>query len=161
MSVIDLIALAILAYNVLRGLASGWARSAFGLLAIATASALSWQHPEWGRPLVDPFFSPGSLAWGILQPIAIWAAAFLGINGAGILLKAILHKTGLGQVDRIGGAAMGFVSGILILAIPLLFLTQMPLLREIQPLQEILRQSLVVKAMTPILSALQTASSSL
>jgi membrane protein DedA with SNARE-associated domain len=45
--------LAILAYNVLRGLASGWARSAFGLLAISTASALSWQHPEWGRPLVD------------------------------------------------------------------------------------------------------------
>ncbi|MBU6430422.1 MAG: hypothetical protein KGR26_15505, partial [Cyanobacteria bacterium REEB65] len=45
--------------------------------------------------------------------------------------------------------------GAVLLAIPLLLIAQLPLLQEVRPLQQALRRSYVVTALSPIISALQ------
>lgn len=155
MSGLDLIALGVLAYNTLRGLTAGLVRTACGLAAIAAASVVATRHPEWGKPLVDPFFEPGSLVSGLMQPAAIWMATFLTVNGAGILLRMAVHKTFLKHVDRLGGAAFGLAAGVILLAAPLVVMEGLPLLKEVGPLQAELEKSIVVMALSPLTRALE------
>lgn len=155
MSVLDLIALAILAYNTLRGLASGLIRTAFGLSAVTCATAVSWQHPEWGRAIVDRFLAPGTLSHGFGQPLTVWLLTFIGVNLTGILLRFSIQKTVLAQVDRIGGAVFGFASGAILLFAPILAISQLTVLRENQVIARSLSESLTVTALSPFISALQ------
>ncbi|MBI6546033.1 MAG: CvpA family protein [Cyanobacteria bacterium NC_groundwater_1444_Ag_S-0.65um_54_12] len=151
MSALDLAALAILGYNTLRGLASGLVRTSLGLGAIILASVLSWQHSDWAIPFVGLFTAPGSLARGVLPVVITWMGIFLLLNGLGLLLRSILHKTPLVALDRVGGALIGLVAGTLMLAMPLLVIRKLPLLQEIRPLQEILQHSLVASLLDPLL----------
>ena len=150
MSVLDAVALGILSYNTLRGLASGLVRTACGLAAVVVASYVAIRHPEWGKPVIDPFFEAGSLVSGLMQPAAIWVVTFLTFNGVGILLRMVLHKTFLKHIDQIGGAAFGFVSGAVILLVPILVVSQLPLLRDVRPLQAELEKSLFVTTLRPL-----------
>jgi uncharacterized membrane protein required for colicin V production len=154
MSGIDLIALAILAYNTLRGLASGLVRTACGLAAIIVASVVAVQHPEWGKPLVDTFLESGSLLSGLMQPAAIWLVTFLTVNGVGILARLAIRRTFLKHVDQIGGAAFGFAAGTLLLLVPLVVISQLPLLADVKFLRQELDRSLVVAALQPALRAI-------
>lgn len=155
MSGLDLIALGVLVYNTLRGLATGLVRTACGLAAIAAASVVAVQHPEWGRPLVEPFFEPGGLVSGLMQPAAIWMATFLTVNGAGVLLRMVVHKTFLKHVDQLGGAAFGLAAGVILLAAPLVVINSLPLLKDIKPLQAELSKSIVVMALNPVTKVLE------
>lgn len=154
MSIFDLVALAIVGYNTLRGLASGLVRTAFGLAALVVGSLLAWKHPEWGRPLVGLVVPPSSLWWGFLQPVVVWAAAFVLVNAVGIGLRMLLDKTPLKAIDRIGGAAFGFAAGTVMVMAPLAMMTQLPLLQQVRPLQAFLRHSVVASALAPVVSAL-------
>ncbi len=155
MSGIDLIALGVLLYNTLRGLATGLVRTACGLAAIAAATVVATGHPDWGRPLVDPFFEPGTLMSGLMQPAAIWMATFMTINGLGVLLRMVLHKTFLKHVDQLGGAAFGLAAGVILLAAPLVVINRLPLLKDIKPLQAELDKSIVAAALHPVTRVLE------
>ncbi|MBM3268624.1 MAG: CvpA family protein [Candidatus Sericytochromatia bacterium] len=154
MSGLDAVAVAVLGYNCLRGLASGLVRTACGLAAVVVASVVAIYNPTWGRPLVDPFFEPGSLVSGIMQPVAIWAVTFFTINGLGILARMAIRKTFLRHVDQIGGAAFGFVAGAIILIVPIVTVSQLPLLKDVRPIQAELDRSLFVSALRPLAEAL-------
>jgi len=155
MSVLDGFAVAVLAYNTLRGLASGLVRTACGLAAVVAASVVAIEHPEWGKPLCDPFLEPGSLISGVMQPAAIWLTTFLTVNGLGILLRMVLQKSFLKHVDQLGGAAFGFVSGSLLFAVPLIVLAQQPLLKDVKPFQAEFEKSIFMIAIRPIADFLQ------
>ncbi len=154
MSFLDLIALAIVGYNTLRGLASGLVRTAFGLAAVTVASLLAWKQPDWARPLVGLIMRPSSIWWGPLQPMVVWAVTFALVNAVGIGLRMILDQTPLKAIDRIGGAAFGFAAGAVIVTIPLVVMTQLPLLQQVRPLQSVLRNSMVASALSPVVEAL-------
>jgi uncharacterized membrane protein required for colicin V production len=155
MSGLDAVAVAVLAYNCLRGLASGLVRTVCGLAAVFVASVVAIYHPTWGLPLVAPFFEAGSLMSGVMQPVAIWVVTFLTINGLGILLRMAVQKTFLKHIDQVGGAAFGFVSGAIILIVPIVTVSQLPLLEDIKPLQDALDSSIFVSALRPVANALQ------
>ncbi len=154
MSVFDLIALAILAFNTLRGLARGLVRTSFGLAAVSVASFLAWDHPEWGRPIASAVVKPGSPWWNLVAPFAVWVITFVALNAIGAALRMALDQTPLRALDRLGGAAFGLATGIVIVAIPLLLVARLPLLRQVKPLQTALHRSLVATALAPVVRVL-------
>ncbi len=80
--------------------------------------------------------------------------AFVALNAIGIGLRMALDQTPFRAVDRIGGAAFGLATGIVIVAIPLLLVARLPLLRQVEPLQKAIHHSLVATALAPVVHVL-------
>jgi membrane protein required for colicin V production len=116
---VDAAALAILAIAVLRGLGLGLVREAFSVGSIAVAYTAvvlytdrvsAWIERESGGE-VGPLVAP----W--LAGTAIVALGIAGTSLLGRLGKRGARLAGLGWIDRVGGAALGSVEGMLVVGI--------------------------------------------
>ena len=145
---IDLVALAVLGYNLLRGVTSGLIRTLTSFLAVAAGGFLAWWRPDLFHGLLAPLGFP-PIATSALSPMATWLVVFLAINGAGIALKAVVSHTPLVWVDRAGGALLGLVTGLVIILTPLLVVSSIPLLQHIPAVQAQLEGSWVARVVTP------------
>lgn len=145
---IDLVALAVLAYNLLRGVTSGLIRTLMSFLAVGAGGFLAWWRPDLFQGLLAPLGFP-PIATSALSPMATWLVVFLAINGTGIALKAVVNHTPLVWVDRAGGALLGLVTGLVIILTPLLVVSSIPLLQHIPAVQAQLEHSWVARVVTP------------
>lgn len=153
---VDIVAGIVLAYNALQGLTTGLVRSFLGSVAIAAASYLAWQHSEWGGVLIDWWLPPQALPAILAKPLAVWVVAFFAINTLGVLLRVAISFTPLVIVDRVGGAVMGALNGVMILVLPLLLIASFPLLQQIPGLQGILAHSISAQLLAPLAQLLGT-----
>ncbi|MGE5708111.1 MAG: CvpA family protein [Bacteroidota bacterium] len=146
---LDGFALLVVGYNVFRGMGSGLIRSLASFLAIALASVLAWQNHAWGDVLVGMVPLHPVVA-ELARPFVVWVIAFLPINFMGIVLSRLISFTPLALLDKIGGAALGFLGGMIFVVLPLLLVSAFPLLQQLPPVQAALAHSLVAQALAPL-----------
>ncbi len=122
--IVDVIALAVLAIAVLRGLWIGLVREVFSIAALAAAifafralrepvAAMIAERTPW-----DPLIAT-AVAGGI---VVIGALFFVTIAGA--VVRRLVGAAGLGAIDRIGGAVVGACEGALVVGLALLAVTE-------------------------------------
>jgi membrane protein required for colicin V production len=116
---VDAAALVILAIAALRGLGLGLVREAFSLSSIVVAYVAvvlytdrvsAWIQRETGGEV-------GALVAPWLAGTAIAALGVAGTSLLGRLGKRGARLAGLGWIDRVGGAALGSVEGLLVVGI--------------------------------------------
>jgi membrane protein required for colicin V production len=137
LSTFDLVALAIVALAVLRGLWIGVVREAFSLAALAAAclAVRLWLVPAeaWVQAHVPVATSP--LAARVAAGALLAIGALLAVVLVGRIVRRGVHAVGLGFLDRLGGGVLGGAEGGLAVALLLVLLTGAlgrghPLLRE-------------------------------
>jgi len=122
--IVDVIALAVLAIAVLRGLWIGLVREVFSIAALAAAifafralrepvAAMIAERTPW-----DPLVATAA-AGGV---VVIGALLFVTISGA--IVRRLVGAAGLGAIDRIGGAVIGAGEGALVVGLALLAVTE-------------------------------------
>ncbi|MBO9540439.1 CvpA family protein [bacterium] len=151
----DVFGVLILSYNVLRGLTTGLIRTSVGAIAVVIATYAAWQHQGLVAPFVDAFVPP---TWSLAlfaRPVLTWVLAFIAVNVFGSLLRLTMRLRPLVVADRIGGAVFGLMTGVVVLATPLVLLAHFPLLQQIPQLQEAIAHSVIAGAIKPLLTAVQ------
>jgi membrane protein required for colicin V production len=115
--IVDLIAVAVLAMAVLRGLWIGLVREAFSLAALATAVFAVRRFAEpiaaelTTRYHLNPLVGTAAAGGGVA------VAAIVLVALAGRLVRRALDLAGLGLADRVGGAVLGAAEGALFVAL--------------------------------------------
>lgn len=154
LSAIDIVGLLILAYNLLRGLATGLIRTGIGAIAVLIATYMAWQHQAWGGPVVDALVPADWPMASALRPLLVWIASFLAINILGVLMRLGVRYTPLILADRLLGGAFGLLIGAGVLLLPMLFVAHFPLLQQIPAIQEALKSSMLATWLSPALQFL-------
>lgn len=149
-TLLDVFGVLILAYNVLRGLTTGLIRTSVGAIAVVVATFSAWQYQELAAPLVDPWVPPSFPLAFLLRPLVVWLVAFLAISGLGRLLRWAVRLTPLVLADRIGGAVFGLVTGVVVLAVPMILVANFPLLQQIPFVQDALAHSALAGMLAPV-----------
>lgn len=152
-NVIDLAAVLVLAYNVVRGLSTGLVRSGVNLLGMVLATAAMVHLPPWAAAWADAVPLPGVLA-ELVRPTMVWILVFVAVSSAGMALRALLRSGPLVILDRVGGALLGLGVGGVLLVMPLLMLSGLPLLQQVPQIQGALAGSFVATSLTPVVSKL-------
>ena len=122
MSVADWIILAFLAFSVIGAAIEGFFHEAFHLAGLVVGYLLAaWQYPrlaEWFAPhLKSPWI--GEIAAFLI----IFFAVLIASGFAGRTARWVMKKAGLNTIDRILGAVLGLLKGVLVVAIVLTALT--------------------------------------
>ncbi|HKB98827.1 MAG TPA: CvpA family protein [Terriglobales bacterium] len=122
MSLADWIILGFLAFSVAAAAIEGFFHEAFGLAGLVVGYLLAaWQYhrlAEWFAPHVkSPWF--GEIA-GFLT---IFFAVLIVAGLAGRIARWTMKKAGLSAIDRILGAVLGLLRGVLVVAIVLTAMT--------------------------------------
>lgn len=116
-----MVALAVLALAVVRGLWIGVIREAFSLVGLATACVAVRFGTEPAAVWLDEIL-PGldPLAVRIAAGIGVAVLGWLAVRLAGALLRRGVHAVGLGFLDRLAGGILGAAEGALVLGLGLL-----------------------------------------
>ncbi len=153
---LDWLIIAIVGYNVVTGLFSGFLRSLINLVALILAYLLT---PVLKGPISAIVGATFQLPEALALPLGTfltWTLIFVVISAVGMIASKVVNMTPLALVDRAGGAAFGlFVSALLIL-LPLAAIQSLPFLQQVPPLQQTLKSSMMVSALQPATSFVQT-----
>src|SRR5258708_35581393 len=122
MSIADWIILGFLALSVTAAAIEGFFHEAFGLAGLVVGYLLAaWQYhrlADWFAPhLKSPWF--GEIAGFLIIFFAVLIVAGL----AGRIARWAMKKAGLSMIDRILGAVIGLLKGVLVVAIVLTAMT--------------------------------------
>ena len=122
MSIADWIILAFLAFSVTAAAIEGFFHEAFMLAGLVVGYLLAaWQYhrlADWFAPhLKSPWF--GEIAGFLIIFFAVLIVAGLG----GRIARWAMKEAGLSTIDRIMGAALGLLKGVLVVAIVLTAMT--------------------------------------
>ena len=115
MNPLDWIIAITLAVSTVTAFMSGLVRSLFSLAGLFVGVLVAaWYAPrlaEYFRGDINPFALARAVAFVLILIVVYVAAALLGR-----LLRGAFKAVGLGFLDRLGGAAFGFIRGTLLLA---------------------------------------------
>jgi membrane protein required for colicin V production len=111
LTLVDWVIVVVLAAAVLAGLARGFFRSAFSLAGLIVGLTLAawnyWRIAAILKPMIHSAEVADAVGFLIIALLVMAAAAILGS-----LLAKFFEKVGLGCLDRLAGAAFGFVEGL-------------------------------------------------
>jgi membrane protein required for colicin V production len=119
MAWVDLVIVLIIALSVLGGLQQGFFRSVCSLGGLLLGLAMA----AWNYARVAALLMPILRLEPVANAIAflLIALVVMGIAGMiGNVLARALHRIGLGCLDRIAGAAFGFLQGVLLVTLCIL-----------------------------------------
>lgn len=139
MNALDIILLVILAVSVIAGLRSGFTRAAFGLVAAFLGVLLGFWFYEtpagWVKGVVGSEMIADLFGFLIVFLLVMVAGGILGRIAA-----TAFKVVGLGPVDRLAGAAFGFVRGVFaVAALVAVLVSAMP-----RPVPSFMRSSAVL-----------------
>lgn len=119
MTTVDWIIVVLLAGSALVGLLQGFVRSVFTAAGIVGGLILaSWNYQGIGRPLTGPLHD-SQLANAIGFLVITGGVMIVGAL-LGSFFSRLLHKMGLGCIDRIVGAVFGLVQGFIVVTVAIL-----------------------------------------
>ncbi|MFO7286003.1 MAG: CvpA family protein [Gammaproteobacteria bacterium] len=98
------------------GLWRGFVKEAFSLVTWLVAILCAWKFSWVVEPMLGEWIAqPGLKLW--TARVAVLVLVLIAGGLVGWLVRAIVHTTGLGGVDRILGGAFGFVRGVVIVGL--------------------------------------------
>jgi membrane protein required for colicin V production len=119
MMTVDLTIVLILALTTLGGISQGFFRAAFSLIGLVLGLAVAEWNYGWAAAALLPLvhFQAAANAIGFML-LAILVMGLAGLAGK-ILMRAV-HGMGLGCLDKMAGAAFGFLQGALMVTLVIL-----------------------------------------
>jgi membrane protein required for colicin V production len=119
MTWIDWVIVMVMALSVLGGVKQGFLRSVFSLGGLIAGLALAiWNYARVAAFLIHLVRFEAvadTIAFLLIAMLVMGVAAMLGT-----MLSKILHKVGLGCLDRLAGAVFGFFQGALLVTLGIL-----------------------------------------
>jgi membrane protein required for colicin V production len=113
---LDLVIVAIIAWLTFRALSVGLIREVVTAIAVVGGALLAGHF--YTELADDIAFAIEDQTW---RELAAFGSIFIGVVVAGQILAALLQRAAalllLGPVDRVGGAAFGFLKGVLVVEI--------------------------------------------
>ena len=139
---LDLVIVAIIAWLTLRALSIGLIREVVTSVAVIGGAILAGYF--YAELADDIAFAIEDETW---RELVAFAAIFIGAVVIGQIAASLLHRTSrillLGPADRIGGAAFGFIKGVVVVEVLLLAAITFPISGE---LDEALADSVIAPA---------------
>lgn len=121
MNTFDIVIICILGFCLIRGVFRGLIKGLFSLIGSFAALYGAYTfYPNVSR-LMAGWFTDDYLK--IISFMLLFCAIFIVINLIGVLLKYLLKIASFGWLDRICGAGVGFIVGILIVSVLLFVFT--------------------------------------
>lgn len=121
MNLIDFLILIPIAYFAYRGFANGIIKEVLSIVGIILGVFLTFQYMEPVGTVINPLFEEGASFVPFVSAIIIFVGTLAAVHFAAFLSKKFLETIKLNFVNRIAGAAFGFLkSGIVISAILLI-----------------------------------------
>ncbi len=122
MNPLDVVIVVIIAFTLIRGIFRGLVKEVASIIGVFAGyyAAYTYYKPT-GKYLSQWIGNPSYL--DILSFILLFCGSFIAISLLGILLKNLLRIAFLGWVNKLGGAAFGFLKGMLIITVLLVALT--------------------------------------
>ena len=98
------------------GLWRGFVKEAFSLVTWLVAIFLAWKFAWVLEPMLGEWIAePGLKLWAARAGILVLVLIAGGVLGW--LVRAVVHTTGLGGMDRLLGGAFGFARGVVIVGL--------------------------------------------
>lgn len=113
MSLLDLIAIAIILILAIRGIRRGFVGEAIETIGAVGAAYLTYKF----YPTVAGIFklpTTGSVFLMIGGFIAAFLIVFVGMSIVGFLIRGLMRKIKLGPIDKVLGFALGFIKGAIV-----------------------------------------------
>jgi membrane protein required for colicin V production len=133
MTPIDWVIMIVLAVAAVAGLAQGFVRSIFGLIGLVVGLQFAFRHYAHAAAKLTPLVHSEPVANAIaFIGIAIVVMALAALVGH--VLAKLFRIIGLGWLDMLAGAVLGFFEGVLLISVCILatvaFFPQAPWLTE-------------------------------
>jgi membrane protein required for colicin V production len=120
MGMFDIIVLLIIGLLTIMGFFSGMVKQIFGLVGVVAGYMLAMRYYQLCSKYLTTFH-PGTAK--ALSFIAIFLACIIVAHIIGWAVGRLLHISGLGFLNRIGGGLLGFAKGYLIMCVMVIVLT--------------------------------------
>ncbi len=119
MTLVDIVIVVIVVLSTLAAIVQGLIRELFSLAGLVFGLVLaSWNYARLAAPLGRWIHSPGIAEALAFLSIALGVMLVAGVIGS--LLQKTVQGIGLGWLDRIFGAAFGFVRGCILVMVAML-----------------------------------------
>ena len=146
MSLLDLIAIAILVFFILKGIFRGFVREIASFIGIVMGVWMAYMFYPQMTAYLKAHHVPSGPYLSLLSFLVILALVVLICNLLGWVFKFLLKKTVSGWADQVLGAAFAAVKGALFLYVAIILLTlllpaQTPLITESRTAQWVISSS--------------------
>lgn len=127
---LDVIIIALLAFNVFRGFRLGLIKMVFGLVGLIVATSVAMKYVAGLALYLKAYveFLPDWLVSGTSYFI-IWIITYLIIYQLGKFISKAFHLTPAGIIDTLGGILLGAVKGLVIVIIVITPLISVPFIK--------------------------------
>ena len=122
MNLLDIIIIATMAFLILKGILRGFIREIASLFGVILGIWLAYSfHPQMTDHLKT--YLPSTQYLPLISFAIIFAAALLGSNLLGWILKLFFHKIFFGWADRGLGAGFAIIKGVILTYLVLIMIT--------------------------------------
>ncbi len=122
MNPLDIIIIIIIGYGLIRGIFRGMIKEVSSIVGVLAGFYAAYTYYPMVSETLRPWITSLSFL-NIISFMIVFCGVFLAIAMVGVVIKYLMHVASLGWLDRILGASLGFVKGILIVSVILVALT--------------------------------------
>ena len=116
MNTLDIVILAVVALLTLFGLKKGFIISLATLAGLLLGIYLAIHFSHYAAGVIEQNFHPSSFWLPALAYAATFLVVLLGVYFIGKMVEKLVEATGMGILNHIGGALLGFAKGVLIMS---------------------------------------------
>jgi membrane protein required for colicin V production len=116
MNTLDIVILVIVSLLTLLGLKKGFIISLATLAGLLLGIYLAIHFSHYAAGVIDRNFHPGSFWLPALAYGLTFLVVLTGVWFVGKMVEKLVEATGMGVLNHIGGALLGFVKGVLIMS---------------------------------------------
>jgi membrane protein required for colicin V production len=117
---VDYIIIGMISFSVLISLVRGFVREAISLLIWTAAVVLAIHFAGDASEVMRAQIATDNIRYGVAFAIIFIAVLVIGVF-INAFISALVSKTGMGALDRLVGVVFGFLRGVLVVGVLLLF----------------------------------------
>lgn len=150
MNGIDLFIIIVFGYNIIFGLTQGLMRSLFGIGTFIGASLLAPLFKGLVISFILSYFQVHPEIAKILGLGVSWFIIYTILSIASTSIIKGMEKTALKAVDRFAGFSVGILMSLIIVSVPYLIVTSIPVIKDMPQVTKTMKRSVLLPAFYPI-----------
>ena len=150
MSSLDIFIVIVFAYNIIVGLTKGFLKSLFGIGAFILATILAPVFQDRTANLIQSYFNSQQELTKILGLGFSWFFIYIVLNIISSIIIGGMNKTPLKFLDRLAGLFVGIFMSVVIVVLPYLIVTAIPVIKDIPKVKIAISHSVLLPLFEPI-----------
>ncbi len=122
MNPLDVVIIIVIGYGLIRGIFRGMIKEASSIVGVLAGFYAAYTYYPMVSEFVEKWITSGPFL-NVVSFMLVFCGVFLVVSMVGVVIKYLMKASSLGWLDRILGASLGFVKGILIISVLLVALT--------------------------------------